>query len=125
MDNHSLLKEIQAKLLGIELNLDLTEQSIEEIGADINFLGLMEEETVYNINFLKKNGIVADLKTYRQSWVKLSHIRTKTQQLMSKKGSLNRELEKQVKAKEYYDLEWDKLHRAMEDDKIVLVFKRK
>lgn len=85
----------------------------------------MEDETIYNINILKKVGVVADLKTYRQSWIKLVNIRTKTQELRGKRIHLDRELEVKVKAKEFYDNEWDRLHRIMEDDRVILVFKKR
>lgn len=125
MTSQALLKDIQAKLLGVELELDLIEQNIEAIDSDINFLFLMEDETVYNINILKKVGVVADLKSYRQSWVKLANIRTKTQELKGKRIQLDRELDAKVKAKEFYDNEWERLHRIMEDDRVILVFKKR
>lgn len=125
MDKHRKLRDIQSRLLGIELDLDLIEQDLEEIVSDINYLILLEEETVYNINILKKHGVIADLKSYRQSWQKLAHIRSKVQELQNKRSFSIANLNKKVLAKEYYDREWDILHRKMEDDKVILVFKKR
>jgi len=125
VDKHRKLRDIQSRLLGIELDLDLIEQDLEEIVSDINYLILLDEETVYNINILKQHGIVADLKSYKQSWQKLAHIRSKVQELEIKKFTLVNKLNQKVVAKEFYDKEWDKLHREMEDDKVILVFKKR
>ena len=125
MDKHKKLRDIQSRLLGIELDLDLIEQDLEEIVSDINYLILLEEETVYNINLLKQHGIVAELKSYRQSWQKLAHIRSKVQELGIKKFTFVTKMNQKVLAKEYYDKEWDELHRQMEDEKVILVFKKR
>lgn len=125
MDKHRKLRDIQSRLLGIELDLDLIEQDLEEIVSDINYLILLEEETVYNINLLKQHGIVADLKSYKQSWQKLSHIRSKVEELGIKKFTFVTKMNQKVLAKEYYDKEWDELHRQMEDEKVILVFKKR
>lgn len=125
MDKHRKLRDIQSRLLGIELDLDLIEQDLEEIVSDINYLILLEEETVYNINLLKQHGIVAELKSYRQSWQKLAHIRSKVQELGIKKFTFVTKMNQKVLAKEYYDKEWDELHRQMEDEKVILVFKKR
>jgi hypothetical protein len=125
VDKHRKLRDIQSRLLGIELDLDLIEQDLEEIVSDINYLILLEEETVYNINLLKQHGIVADLKSYKQSWQKLSHIRSKVEELGIKKFTFVTKMNQKVLAKEYYDKEWDELHRQMEDEKVILVFKKR
>jgi hypothetical protein len=125
VDKHKKLKELQSKLLGIELDLDLIEQDIETIDGDINYLNLIEEETVYNINILKQAGVVADLKTYKQSWQKLSHIRTKSEELKGKKIILSKKLKQRIESKEFYDKEWDQLHEEMETEKVILVFKKR
>jgi hypothetical protein len=125
VDRYKKLKELQSRLLGIELDLDLIEQDIEAIDGDINYLNLVEEETIYNINILKQEGIVADLKSYKQSWQKLAHIRTKVEELKSKRGSLATKLKQRMASKEYYDKEWDILHKEMEDEKVILVFKKR
>jgi hypothetical protein len=125
VDKHRKLRDIQSRLLGIELDLDLIEQDLEEIVSDINYLILLEEETVYNINLLKQHGIVAELKSYRQSWQKLAHIRSKVQELGIKKFTFVTKMNQKVLAKEYYDKEWDELHRQMEDEKVILVFKKR
>ena len=125
VDRYKKLKELQSRLLGIELDLDLIEQDIEAIDGDINYLNLVEEETIYNINILKQDGIVADLKSYKQSWQKLAHIRTKVEDLKRKRGMLATKLKQRVASKEYYDKEWDNLHKEMEDEKVILVFKKR
>lgn len=125
VDRYKKLKELQNRLLGIELDLDLIEQDIEAIDGDINYLNLVEEETIYNINILKQDGIVADLKSYKQSWQKLAHIRTKVEDLKRKRGMLATKLKQRVASKEYYDKEWDNLHKEMEDEKVILVFKKR
>jgi hypothetical protein len=125
VDKHRKLRDIQSRLLGIELDLDLIEQDLEEIVSDINYLILLEEETVYNINLLKQHGIVADLKSYKQSWQKLAHIRSKVEELGIKKFTFVTKMNQKVLAKEYYDKEWDELHRQMEDEKVILVFKKR
>lgn len=125
MDKHKKLRDIQSRLLGIELDLDLIEQDLEEIISDINYLFLLDEETAYNINLLKQDGIVADLKSYKQSWQKLAHIRSKSQELEIRKIALTTKLNQKILSKEYYDREWDILHREMEDNKVILVFKKR
>lgn len=125
VDKHKKLRDIQSRLLGIELDLDLIEQDLEEIISDINYLFLLDEETAYNINLLKQDGIVADLKSYKQSWQKLVHIRSKSQELEIRKIALTNKLNQKILSKEYYDREWDILHREMEDNKVILVFKKR
>ena len=34
-------------------------------------------------------------------------------------------LKQRVASKEYYDKEWDNLHKEMEDEKVILVFKKR
>jgi hypothetical protein len=124
VDKYKRLRELQNKLLGIELDLDLIEQDIENIDSDINYLILMEEETIYNINILKQDKIVADIKAYRLAWIKLVNIRTKISELRSKRSQLGIKLDNRVNAKDFYDREWDKMHREMEDEKVILLFKK-
>jgi hypothetical protein len=124
VDKYKRLRELQNKLLGIELDLDLIEQDIENIDSDINYLILMEEETIYNINILKQDKIVADIKAYRLAWIKLVNIRTKISELRSKRSQLGIKLNNRVNAKDFYDREWDKMHREMEDEKVILLFKK-
>ena len=125
VDRYKKLKELQSRLLGIELDLDLIEQDIEAIDGDINYLNLVEEETIYNINILKQEGIVADLKSYKQSWQKLVHIQTKVEELKGKRNMLATKLKQRMASKEYYDKEWENLHKEMEDEKVILVFKKR
>ena len=125
MDRYKKLKELQSRLLGIELDLDLIEQDIEAIDGDVNYLNLIEEETIYNINILKQDGIVADLKSYKQSWQKLSHIRSKIEELKNKRNLLASKLGQRIISKEYYDKEWDRLHKEIEDEKVILIFKKR
>lgn len=125
MDRRKQLRELQNKLLGIELDLDLVEQDLENIDSDINYLYLIKEETCYNISILKKEGIVAELKAYKQACQKLQQIDLKYQELTTKRNVLHRKLQQKISAKEYYDLEWENLHRIMEDDRVILVFKKR
>ena len=125
VDRRKQLRELQNKLLGIELDLDLIEQDIEAIDCDINYLYLIEEETNYNIGILKKVGIVAELRAYKQSCQKIIQIKAKAYELRSKRNMLDSKLKQKILAKEYYDLEWENLHRIMEDDRVILVFKKR
>lgn len=125
VDRNRKLKDLQSRLLGLELDLDLIEQDIENIDADINYLNLVEEETSYNIKILKKEKIIADLKTYRQSCQKLSHVRQKTEELIRKKNSLQIKLNKKINLKNHYDKEWETLLKEMEEERVILIFKKR
>lgn len=125
MDKSKRLKEIQSKLLGIELDLDLIEQDIQNIEGDINYLYLIEEETIYNITILKQAGVVADLKSYKQSWQKLAHIQSKIVELKSKRQILLKKMDQKMTSKEFYDKEWEQLHNEIQETKVILVFKKR
>jgi hypothetical protein len=125
VDKHKQLRDLQSKLLGIELDLDLIEQDLDALDGDVNYLTLIEEETIYNINILKKVGVVAELRAYRQAWEKLANIRTKCDELRAKRISMATKLNQKVIAKDYYDKQWDILHREMEDDRVILVFRKR
>lgn len=125
MDKNKKLKELQNRLLGIELDIDLIEQDIENIDADIIYLNLLEKESVYNIEFVKKKALVVNLKMHKQTCQKLEHIRSKIIELKSKKENLLNKLKQKLASKTYYDREWDVLHKEIEDDKVILIFRKK
>lgn len=71
------LKEIKNEMIGCELQLAMLEQDLYFINHDYQVLKDLERDLIYNIEFLKKEDVVAVASEFKKSKRELKFVRNK------------------------------------------------
>jgi septal ring factor EnvC (AmiA/AmiB activator) len=86
------LTTLKGFLLGLEMEMDLVEQDIESLTNNLKILNKLKETLEYNINFLKKKGVVATIENYYKSVSELVTVNTKISDTNSSLSKLKQTL---------------------------------
>lgn len=116
------VKKLQDTVVGLEMQINVCRQDLDIINHNLTILYKAEEDLVFNINFLKKEKIVAVATEYKRSIDDLIDVRKKISQLTSNKIQVERKLEKNLKNFEEYMGEWEYAKKQLDNEKVVLVF---
>ncbi len=119
------VKKLKNTLLGLEMELDILEADLFELTADLNHLIKAEESLVYNICFLKKDGIVVVASEYKKSVSELKTVRSKILKYQSLKSKVLNSMKYKIQSRNFYKDQFNMTYKQLEDDPIILVFKKK
>ena len=107
------------------MKLSIADEDLEEIRNNIFYLMSMEKDLIYNISLAKDNSIVTVIDSYQKSKKQLSQVRTRLRTYENKKIKVKSNIAKYEKlSDEYYDA-IDHAYYCLENNKKILVFKRR
>jgi len=119
------VKNLKNTLLGLEMELDILESDLLEIAIDLKYLYRAEEALLYNINFLKQDGIIAVAMEYKKSVEQLATIKNKISKFIALRSKTTSKMRDKIKSKNFYQKEFNKNYKDLENNQILLVFKGK
>ena len=124
----SPLKQIdtlRAKLLGIEMKLSLAEQDLVEVHNSLLYLRGMEEDLIFNLGLHKDPNMIINMHGFAKSKKQLKQVETRVRTYEKKKKEVLRKIAKYESASdECYD-KIDEIYAHLENDKKILIFKRR
>lgn len=115
-------KKLQDIVVGLEMQINVFEQDLNIIEHNLTTLYKAEKDLVFNINFLKKEKIVAVAVEYKRSINDLANVRKKISELVSNKNKVKKDLNKKLKNFEKYMQEWKYAKKQLDNEKVVLIF---
>jgi len=119
------VKKLKDALLGLEMELDILEADLFELTVDLKHLNKIEESLIYNIDFLKKDGIIAVASEYKKSVEQLKTVRDKILKYQSLKNKVMNSMKQKIQSKDFYQEEFNKKYKELENNQILLVFRKK
>jgi len=119
------VKKLKDALLGLEMELDILEADLFELTVDLKHLNKIEESLIYNIDFLKKDGIIAVASEYKKSVEQLKTVRDKILKYQSLKNKVMNSMKQKIQSKDFYQEEFNKRYKELENNQVLLVFKIK
>lgn len=119
------IDQLRAKLLGIEMKLSLAEQDLVEVKNSLLYLRGMEKDLIFNLQLHKDPDMVITMKGFAKSRKQLTQVRTRIRTYQKKEQEVNFKLAKyETMSDECYD-KIDEIYDHLENDKKILLFKRR
>ena len=118
-------KKIRDTLIGYEMAIDLIENDLRAVGKELTTLKQIKKELEYNINFLKKDGIVAVASEYKKSVIQLERVSSKIMKLVTLKSELSNRLMQNETSHKFYFNEYKKIHKQLEEEKVIIPFSKR
>lgn len=119
------ISKIRGNVLGIEMALSILEDDLSFVEEKLSFLTKVEEDLIYNIDFLRKPEIISVMSEYHKSITELKVIRKEIIKNRNLKIKIQKDIEKNMKSYDYYMDKLEQAYKDMEEDKVILLFKRK
>ena len=119
------VKKLKDALLGLEMELDILESDLFELTVDLKHLHKAKEGLMYNIDFLKKDGIVAVASEYKKSVEQLKIISGKILKYQALKSKVMSNMKEKIKSKDFHQKSFEEAYKELENDPILLVFKKR
>jgi len=114
------VKKFKDTLIAIEMDINVIEMDLNSISKDMVTLTSIKEELEYNIDFLKKEGVIAVASEYKKSLVQLDKVNKKIFKFKTLKNILTGNLSDKEKSHKYYFKEYEKAHRLVENERVII-----
>lgn len=118
------ITEIKSAIVGVEMSLGVLRDDLEFVKGRLSFLNKIEEDLVYNINFLKRPDITSVIGEYKRSIVELNSVREEISTQSNLKNKLIKKIDKATENLNYYMDELKHIYDEIEQEKVVLLFKK-
>lgn len=118
------ISKLRGEVLGLEMALKLLEDDLEAVLDSLILLNKLETDLEYNIDFLKKPGIISMVNEYRRSKHELKIVKKEIAQQTHLQNKLMDRMEKKTKSYEYYINELEVAYKELEEESVILIFKR-
>ena len=119
------VKDIKNILLGLEMDLDILEADLFELTSDLNHLIRAEKALAENIEFLKKDGITAVVSQYKDSKDQIKIAQAKIFKYTTLRNNVINTMKNKIESKNYYQKEFNLHYKMLENDRVLLVFKKR
>lgn len=116
------VKTLEAKLIGLEMELKLMINDLAIIKYNITQLVQMEKRLVYNINFLKKDKVIATASEYKKSVEELGAARESLQTYYDLEKAFISRIEEAEKLYSEFMEEYERAKGKLENEKVILLF---
>ena len=120
-----LMNNVQAKLLGIEMDLNIAEEDLVEIDKNLTYYNSLRADLIYNLKMLKNPNIVVVISSYNQSIVELKEVQAKLLDYRNMKRKVNIKVERLEKVANGCYEEVESIHSEIKINKKILLFKKK
>ena len=116
------VKHLRDTLVGLEMQIGSIQQDLSIIDYNLAHLRRLERELVFNINFLKKEKIIAIAQEYKKSVLELKSVRKSIVKYVNDEIRISAKLERYIKRYSEYEEEFLSAQRQLENEKVVLIF---
>tara|TARA_R100000951_G_C2604167_1_gene169104 strand:+ start:488 stop:892 length:405 start_codon:yes stop_codon:yes gene_type:complete len=126
MKNNKLEKvnELRGIMLGLEMNLKLLDDDLDEVVKNLIHLHKIESDLVYNIKLHKSGKVITVAKEYRRSIDELKIIKEEIIKHKNNKDMIQKKMEKKLKAYDYYLSEYEQAFDDLNSEKVILLFRK-
>ncbi len=104
------------------MELDILEHDLASLTGDITHLEIIKSDLNYNVNILKRNGIVASAFEYKKSVEQLETVDDKIAEYRSIRNRLIDKFDKKLENFKYYSSEYELAFGKLEKEKVILLF---
>lgn len=120
------VKHLEDKVVGLDMQISMCVQDLQIAQQHLQKLKSSEKDLVFNVNFLKRDNVVAVANEYRKSVDQLKYIRKKISEISSKMAGIERELDQKRKQFENYSNEFELAKKWLneENSSVVINFKK-
>jgi len=119
------VRTLEAKLIGLEMELKLMINDLAVIRNNIAQLVQIEKRLTHNINFLKKEKIIANASEYRKSSIELSVTKDRLKTYCNLENAFADKILKAENMQEEFMEKYEKAKKRLENEKIILLFNPK
>ena len=116
-------KDLQGLLVSLDMEINLIQQDLEFIEKHLKTLIGIKDSLEYNVEFLKKSGVVVKIESYYDSVSQLVTIKTKIQNQNSSRNKLHNSLRKKQESYKYYLDQFEQKSEYYNSENVVLLFK--
>jgi hypothetical protein len=120
----SKIDKIAGTLMGLELNLKLLEDDIENVQSNIAYLKNIKKDLEYNINLHRSDKVITVVEGYRKSLEELKSIKKEIEKFENSEKKLKLKMEQKLKTYDYYFEEYVKEIESLKKEAKILLFKR-
>ena len=120
----SKIDKIAGTLMGLELNLKLLEDDIENVQSNIAYLKNIKKDLEYNINLHRSDKVITVVEGYRKSLEELKSIKKEIEKFENSEKTLKLKMEQKLKTYDYYFEEYVKEIESLKKEAKILLFKR-
>ena len=118
----SKLKKIKDTIIGLEMQLSLSDRDLSIVSSDLDYLLKKEEDLLFNIWFLKKKKVVVAIAEYFRSTVELEATKGSISRYRNKKSSTVSLVNKLNRSLEIYREDLKAQEKILENRKTILLF---
>lgn len=116
------LKRLQDTVIGLELELDMTEKEILVLSSDIGYMEIARDTLIENLKILKKEKIIAMVSQYKKSINDLNYITNKIRKFKKKLFELEQHYDKNLRHYNIYKKDYLEHKKLVENQKVILYF---
>jgi len=126
MKNNKLEKveELRGIMLGLEMNLKLLDDDLEEVIKNLIHLKKIESDLIYNINLHRSGKVITVVKEYKRSIDELKVVEEEIVKHKNFKDSIEKKIDKKLKSYDYYLNEFEQAYNNLNSEKVVLLFRK-
>ena len=112
--------ELRDTVIRLQMELDLILSDLQNIDFDLHCLESVERELIFNIEFLRKQKVVATFSGYRKSLEELKSIREYGVQLTNAKLALNGKLRQKTELFDSKSSDLDIMIEQIRSERVVI-----
>jgi hypothetical protein len=116
------LKHLRDKVIGIEMQLSLTETDLIAVERDLDYLENLFHVLLENVTILKTDGIIAVASEYKKATLELKTVRENLSFYNKLHEKLTRDFDKFKKMYGETFEEFESLRKDIDSRKIILIF---
>lgn len=122
----SKIDELRGKLMGLEMALQMLEDDLDTINANLAYLEKLRKDLVYNINLHRSGKVITVVTEYKKSIDELEVVRAEIVKFQNHKDTVKKSMAKKLKTYDYYFTDYvEEVDRAQRQPKILLFRKEK
>lgn len=116
------LKTLRDNLIGLEMDLDITEKELDILDKDVGYLEIARSTLLENLKILKKEKVIAIASQYKKTIAELQYVEDKIIAYRKHIFSLEQKLKKLERLHSIYLTDYKEQKRLVESQKVILVF---
>lgn len=116
--------ELRGIMLGLEMNLKLLDDDLDEVCNNLIHLTKLEADLTYNIKLHKSGTVITVAKEFKRSIDELVIIKEEIIKHNNSKFSIERKMEKKLESYEYYMKEHELAFEQLNSEAVILLFRK-
>ena len=116
--------KLRGIMLGLEMNLKLLDDDLGEVCNILIHLTKIESDLIYNIKLHKSNKVITVAKEFQRSKDELVVIKEEIIKYNNFKDSIEKKIEKKLKAYQYYMDEHETAYNQLNSEAVILLFRK-